>query len=156
AGGQFFYVRDVKTGRTWAAGHQPVCRTPDWYEAIYSVDKVELRRRDGDMETLLEVCVSPEYDAEVRRLTVINPASHEREVELTSYAEVVLASHAADLAHPAFHKLFVQTHWQDEACALVCRRRPRSADQPPLSALHVLAAESASQPCPPEFETDRA
>ena len=49
------------------------------------------------------------------------------EIELTSYAEVVLAPPAADAAHPAFSNLFVQTEFA---------RRPRRAagDPPPALA----------------------
>ena len=154
AWGQFVYVRDLSTGTAWSAGHQPVCRPADEFEAIYSVDKVELRRRDGDLETLLEVAVSPELDAEVRRVTLVNHSRETRVVELTSYAEVVLAPPAADLAHPAFHKLFVETEWLPGPQAVVARRRPRQANQPPLWAMHVLATD-ATVSGDVTYETDR-
>jgi cyclic beta-1,2-glucan synthetase len=155
AWGQFCYVRVLDTGEAWSAGHQPVCKPADDYEAIYSVDKIELRRRDGEIETLLEVAVSPEADAEVRRVTVTNFTGHPRDIEFTSYAEVVLAPHAADVAHPAFQKLFVQTKWLDDTKAVVAMRRPRAADQPPTWGVHVLATE-AELLQPPTCETDRA
>ena len=50
-----------------------------------------------------------------------------RELELTSYLEPVLCGHAADLAHPAFGKLFLETEHLAGSDALLCRRRPRSA-----------------------------
>src|SRR5262249_25310201 len=122
---------------------------------IFSVDKVELRRRDGELETLTEIAVSPEDDAEVRRVTVVNHGDRPREVELTSYAEVVLAPHGADLAHPTFHKLFVQTYGLAEPRAVLCRRRPRSASEPHALAVHVLAADH-NRFGEVECETDRA
>ena len=84
--GQFFYVRDLQTGLFWSAGHQPVCRPADAYEVVFSADKALFRRRDGDIETLLEIAVSPEQLAEVRRITLTNHGNHPRELELTSYA----------------------------------------------------------------------
>ena len=45
-----------------------------------------------------------------------------REIEVTSYAELVLAPPAADTAHPAFSKLFVQTEHLARG-----RRAPRDA-----------------------------
>src|SRR5262249_11991324 len=68
--------------------------------------------------------------------------------------EVVLGPHAADLAHPAFHKLFLETEWLPATKALLCRRRPRAADQKPVWAVHVLAADNGAVG-PPQFETDR-
>ena len=110
------------------------------------------------IETLLEVTVSPEQRAEVRRVTLTNHDDRPRELELTSYAEVVLGPHGADLAHPAFGKLFLETEWLAGSEALLCRRRPRSADQQPIWAVHVVGR----RPVPAalvgdlQYETDRA
>ena len=68
--------------------------------------------------------MSTEDDVEVRRLTVTNLSDRPRELEVTSYAEIVLAPPADDLAHPAFGKLFVETEYLPESAALLCSRRP--------------------------------
>ncbi|MGL4550652.1 MAG: glucoamylase family protein, partial [Gemmataceae bacterium] len=149
--GQFLYVRDAQTGEAWSATHQPLGVPADWYEAIFALDKVDFRQRRGGLETLLEVAVTPEFDAELRRLTVTNFGDEPRELELTSYAEVALASHAADLAHPAFHKLFLQTERLDGLPALLCRRRPRGDGETVPYAVQVLAGGDG-----PTWETDRA
>ena len=57
------------------------------------------RRIDGEIETRTEVVVSPEDDAELRRVSVTNHSGAPRSLDLTSYAEVVLAPADADLAH---------------------------------------------------------
>ncbi len=153
--GQFIYLRDASGSATWSAGFQPTCKVPDSYEVLFASDKATFRRRDGAIETALEVTVSPEALAEVRRVTLTNHDVKPREVEVTSYAEIVLLAHGADLAHPAFGKLFVETEWVAGSGALICRRRPRSADQPPAWAVHVVASD-ASAVGEPQFETDRA
>ena len=158
--GQFFYVRDLQTGQFWSAGYQPVCRPADAYEVVFSADKALFRRRDGDLETVLEVAVSPEQTAEVRRITLTNHGIHPRELELTSYAEVVLLDHRADLAHPAFGKLFLETERVAGSDSLLCRRRPRSSHEQPKWAVHVMAVDRAALGCQLvgdlQFETDRA
>ncbi len=108
---------------------------------VYSSDKASFRRVDADIESLLEITVSPEQFAEVRRLTLTNRDRQPRELEVTSYAEVVLNPRGADLAHPAFGKLFLETEWLPGSEALLCRRRPRSHDQQPIWAVHVSAVE---------------
>ena len=95
----------------------------------FLAEKATFRRRDDDIETQLEIAVSPEDDVEVRRLAVTNHSDRPREIEVTSYAEIVLAPPADDLAHPAFGKLFVETEYLPESAALLCRRRPRAADE---------------------------
>src|SRR5205085_2716297 len=107
------------------------------------------------LETVAEIVVSPEHDAEVRRITVVNHGEQEREIELTSYAEVVLAPQAADLAHPAFSNMFVETEFVADAGTLLFHRRARAAgDSQPWGA-HVLSVEHGAAG-PLEFETSRA
>ena len=82
AGGTFVYVRDLTGKRLWSAGQQPTAATPDYYDASFSIDRVELRRRDGAVETVMEITVSPEHPAEVRRITLTNHG--ERALDLIS------------------------------------------------------------------------
>ena len=49
-----------------------------------------------------------------RRVSISNQGDRTREIEVTSYAEVVLTTTAADRAHRAFSNLFVQTHFEPE------------------------------------------
>jgi cyclic beta-1,2-glucan synthetase len=152
--GQFCYVRDVTAGLLWSTGYQPVGRAADHYEVIFSADKAEIRRLDGTVSTHLEVTACPENCAELRRVTLTNHDNQTHELELTSYLEVVLDYHGADLAHPAFGKLFLETEWVPSHQALLCRRRPRSAGQEPIWAVHLCSGDGGSRPA--EYETDRA
>ena len=72
-------------------------------------------------------------------MTLVNRSHVAREIELTSYGEVVLCPAAADRAHPAFQKLFVETEWVP-AAALLASRRPRSADEAWPWCVHVVAS----------------
>jgi cyclic beta-1,2-glucan synthetase len=153
--GTFIYVRDTATGKLWSAGHQPLAAPADYYEVIFSADKAEIRRRDGDIETHVEIAVAPDHDAEVRRVTLVNHGTTPRTLDVTSFAEVALIDPRADLAHPAFGKLFLETEWLAAHDALLCRRRPRAADQTPVFAVHLVSAdENAARAT--EYETDRA
>ena len=153
--GTFVFLHDVSTGTTWSAGYQPAGVEPDSYEAIYSEDRVEIRRRDGTLSTTLQVVVSAEDDAEIRQVSVTNLGARPREIEITSYAELALADPAADRSHPAFSKLFVQTEFLPGIEAILATRRPRDPEEKPIWAAHVVAVEGnvvgATQ-----FETDRA
>ena len=155
ASGQWYYIRSLNTDKVWSAAYQPLCRPADHYEVIFSADKAVFRRLDGKISTSLEVTVSPENPAEIRRVTLTNHDSHTHLLEVTSYGEIVLAAHGADLAHPAFAKLFLETEWVPAHGALLCRRRPRAAGEKPIWAIHLAAAEAAVTG-EPEFETDRA
>ena len=141
-----------------ASGRPPISRSasePDEYEATFDLDKATFRRRDGDFETQLQIAVSPEDDVEVRRLSIINRGDRPREIEVTSYAEIVLARPEDDLAHPAFGKLFVETEVRPAERGLLFSRRPRGADETPVWAFHVLGVEGRLGGAV-EWETDRA
>ena len=153
--GQFLYLRDVRNGDVWSATYQPTRCPPDEYTVTFSAERATFRRRDGDLSTVLDVTVSAEDDVEVRRLTVRNHGTRPHELDVTSYAEVVLTSAANDLAHPAFGKLFVETEYLSESGVLLCRRRPRDPDEPGAWLFHVLSLEGRPQ-SPLEWETDRA
>ena len=153
--GQYFYLRDLRSGQCWSAGYQPLCTEADEYEVIFATDKVSFRRVDSGLETRTDITVSPENHAEVRRLTLTNHGLKSRYIEITSYAEVVLATQAADLAHPAFGKLFLETEYLSATEALLCKRRPRSTDEKPVWAMHVIAIEGRLYGSI-QFETDRA
>ncbi len=149
------YLRDVRSGSVWSATYQPTQREADDYLVHFLPEKAVFRRRDDGIETQLDVVVSPEDDVEVRRLAISNRDDRVREIEVTSYAEIVLGDRLADLAHPAFGKLFVETEHLAEHTALLARRRPRATGEPELIAVHALSVEGGLRGSV-EWETDRA
>jgi cellobiose phosphorylase len=153
--GMFCYLRDTETGQFWSSAHQPTLRRASSYEAIYSQGRAEYRRRDGDIDTHVEISVSPEDDIELRRISIVNRGKTPRVIELTSYAEVVLASPAADLAHPAFSNLFVQTQLIRQRQAILCTRRPRSIAERPPWMMHLMKVDGNTRGVV-SYETDRA
>jgi cellobiose phosphorylase len=152
--GQFCYMRDLGDGRVWSAAHQPVCAPADRYRAYLATDRVTIHRADGEIETRTEIAVVPADAAEVRRVTVTNHGSTTREIELTSYGEIVLAPPDADRAHPAFGNLFVQTEYHAWCTAITATRRPRSAQERSLWCVHVVD-DGKERVGPVSCETDR-
>ncbi|HLF00053.1 MAG TPA: glucoamylase family protein, partial [Gaiellaceae bacterium] len=154
AWGTYVFLRDVDSGESWSAGYQPRGGEPDSYEVTFSEDRAEIARRDGAIGTTLQVIVSPEDDAEVRRVSLTNFGTRSREVELTSYAEVVLALPAADAAHPAFSNLSVETECVPELDTLLATRRPRSRGEATIWLAHVAVVEGDTVG-ELQWETDR-
>jgi cyclic beta-1,2-glucan synthetase len=153
--GSYIFLRDAQSGRVWSAGYQPCASESGGYEVRFSEDRAEFQRTDSDITTTLEIVVSPEDDAEVRRLSITNTSGRARELEITSYAELVLAPPAADSAHPAFSKLFVHTEYVARLGALLATRRRRTPDEAEIWAGHHAVLEGAAAGTL-EVETDRA
>jgi cellobiose phosphorylase len=153
--GNFCYVREIDSAEFWSVGYQPALQAGKKYEAIFTQGRAEFRQRHGAIELHATISVSPEDDVEIRRLELTNYSNVARTVELTSYAEVVMAPPSADAAHPAFSNLFVQTEMLESHPALLCTRRARSEGEKPPWLFHMMEAQGAEHgelSC----ETDRA
>ena len=153
--GSFCYIKDCENGAVWSTAYQPTRVLPQRYAVLFAADKAEYRRRDNGIETVTEIVVSPEDSVEVRRITLTNRSLRPRPLELTSYLEVAMAGHNADRAHPAFSKLFVATEALEAQHALLAGRRPRTAEDAPIWAVHCVADDGAFDSSL-QYETDRA
>ncbi len=153
--GTFFYLRDADSGAFWSPAHQPTLESKPGFEANVSQGRVEFRARWNDINSHVEIAVSPENDVEVRRITLQNYSDEVRIIEVTSYSEVVLNTMAADIAHPAFSNLFIQTELLPAQNAILCSRRGRTAQDksPWLAHLMLVNGDESGQV---SFETDRS
>jgi cyclic beta-1,2-glucan synthetase len=145
--GTFGYLRDVTPGAglpAWSLAHQPTLTRGTSYEAIFSQGRAEFRRVDHEIDTHVEISISPEDDIELRRITLTNRSRTARTIELTTFAEVVITQAAADAAHPAFSNLFVQTEIIRASQAIVCTRRPRSGGEKPPSMIHLMTVHGTA------------
>ncbi len=140
--GTFCYFRDLERDISWSNAEQPLLESPDNYEAVFSEGRAEFRRLDQQILTHTEVVVSPEDDVEIRRIHITNRSRKKRYLEVTSYAEVVLSPAAADLAHPAFNKLFIQTELIKHRQAILCTRRKRNAEENNPCMFHLMKLHS--------------
>ena len=153
--GSYVFLRDVRSGEYWSATYQPGTTEPDSYEVTFSEDRVDITRTEGSMTTVLTVAISPEDDAEVRRIAITNHGPRHRDIEITSYAELSLARQADDIAHPAFAKMFVETEFVRDMGVILATRRQRSSGDPMIWAAHLSVVEGDSTG-DVQFETDRA
>jgi cyclic beta-1,2-glucan synthetase len=160
ARGIFCYLHEKEPDHLWSATYHPVGGTPENYSVDFTLDRAIFRRTDDGIGTETEVCISPEDDVEVRRITLANHSSRTRQVSLTSYVELTMAAHNADRQHPAFNKLFIQTEALADEKVLLAYRRPRSEEDPPFFVAHRLTCEPTGSSFVAEegwqFETDRA
>jgi len=152
--GTFCFLRDLDSREYWSTAYQPTRKQAQRYEAIFSEGRAEFRVQDHNYDSHTEITVSPEDDIELRRVRITNRARTRRTLDLTSYAEVTLASSASDDLHPAFSNLFVQTEIIPGQQAILCSRRPRSQGEKPPWMLHMMIVHDV-RPIDISFETDR-
>jgi cyclic beta-1,2-glucan synthetase len=155
--GLFFYIKDTESGKFWSAMHQPVKCKPDRYDTWFHNGKIVCSRVDDWIETTTEICVSPDHQIELRKLTLTNYADRKRTLEVSSYAEVVLNRLVDHNAHPTFSKLFIETEYLEAHHSIIAKRRPRSENENPIWLVHTIAANYQDNPGETlSFETERS
>jgi cyclic beta-1,2-glucan synthetase len=139
--GMFFYIKNINSNEYWSAAYEPCKYEGEDYQVIFSLDKAEFKRKDGNLATHTEIAVSSEDDVEVRRITITNHSAHTRIVEITSFCEVTLAPYNADIVHPTFSNLFIQTEYMDNPSSIIASRRPRAKGQKKPYLMQTVALE---------------
>ncbi|MDD5016831.1 MAG: hypothetical protein PHO15_01875, partial [Eubacteriales bacterium] len=104
----------------------PTCLLSNQQKAVFEPHKVSFYREVGQIETTLEVCVSPEYDMEIRSLDIKNNADVPVSLAVYCAYTPALCSERDLNAHPAFAELFVQTETDQENNTVFARRRGRN------------------------------
>ncbi len=152
--GAFVFLKDMQTGTVFSPTAQPMNEGAE-ASVAFGEDHAQYLRHDDTLTSEMDVLVSGEDDGEVRRVCLTNSGRRAREIEVTSYAELVLTTPATDNAHPAFAKMFVQTEYLTEFDALVATRRRRSPSEPEIWAAHFAVVEGEVI-AEPQYESDRA
>ncbi|WP_242847754.1 GH36-type glycosyl hydrolase domain-containing protein [Fervidicella metallireducens] len=152
--GSYFFIRELNSNKVWSSTFEPINKNPDQYNVKFSQDKAEYHRTDENIETHQEICVSPEDNCEIRKITIKNNAEKEIIIECTSYIETVLSPQMADIAHPAFNNLFIRTEYIKDVSGIISSRRPREEHKETLWAYHSLTVKGNIYG-DYEFETNR-
>ncbi|MDP9053607.1 MAG: hypothetical protein M3N93_04805, partial [Acidobacteriota bacterium] len=151
--GSFVYIRDRKSDDIWSTAHKPFAAGVGELLVRFSSDRAEIHRRVSGIESVMDITVSSEDDVELRRIRITNRSLRARQLELTSYVELSMATHGADKAHPAFAKMFVETECPRPG-VLLAHRRPRAPGETPIWTAHIVLAPG--RPVGLQYETDRA
>jgi cyclic beta-1,2-glucan synthetase len=148
--GPLMYLRDLESGEAWPLIVQPGGRGSIALRA--NAATAQIASVHAGIFATLTIGAAGEAPLEVRHVKVENHSGRARLLELSTYAELVLNSPAADAGHPAFSKLFVQTD-APAPDTLSAWRRLRSPDDAPLHVAQRLVADFSTGRI--EYETDR-
>jgi len=152
--GQFIYIKDLKDNKIWSSGFAPLYSELDYYNVEFSPYSANFHRKDGDMETKMEVFLLPEELGEIRKITLINNGEEERLLETISYFEILGESLNSDMSHPAFNNLFIKTETLEDMEGLLAYRRKRTEELRDSWILHGIRVFEEEQE-KFQYETDR-
>ena len=134
--GQFIYIKDLKNNSIWSGAFAPMYKESDYYNVEFSSYKASFHRKDGDVETKMDVFLLPEELGEIRKVSLINNGEEEKLLETISYFEVVGEKINSDMAHPVFNNLFIKTEALEDVEGILAHRRKRGEDLRDIWILH--------------------
>lgn len=146
--GTYIFLRDIETGDWWSATAEPKSAPEEHAHTLFSDDKASFTKTVGTLRSEVECIVISEANGEARRVTLFNGSSSDRHIEVTSFAELVLAPEAADNAHPAFSKMFVETEIAENNGAIFASRRKKDAGDPDIAVAHFITDPSGLRATP--------
>ena len=152
--GTFIFLRDADTGVWWSAMAEPKRVTGERVHTQFSDDKASFVKTVGTLRSEVECIVISEGNGEARRVTLYNDGPTDRHIEITSFAELALATEASDNAHPAFSKMFVETEIARNNGVIFASRRKREPSEQDIAAAHFVTDPSGLGR-DTEAETDR-
>jgi cellobiose phosphorylase len=151
--GNYIYIKDINKGKFWSAAYHPTRTAPDEYQVIFSPHQAEFKRTDGDISSRTCVTLSPDHNLEIRKVELTNNGKETKHLEITSYLEVVDDSHMAELSHPAFNKLFIESEYLEEQAIFLSKRRGSKGGGNPY-VMHMVKSQ-AKLLKKVEYENDR-
>ena len=152
--GSYIFLRDADTGDWWSATAEPKRAAGERAHTQFSDDKASFIKTVGTLRSEVECIVISEGDGEARRVTLFNDGPTDRHIEVTSFAELVLAPETSDNAHPAFSKMFVETEIAQNNGVVFASRRKRELSEHDIAAAHFVTDPSGLAR-DTEAETDR-
>ncbi len=151
--GNYIYIKDMQQGKLWSATYHPTRTEPEDYQVVFCPHQAEFKRRDGDISSDMIVSLDADHNFEIRKVTFTNHGNKEKRLEVTSYLEVVDDTHLAELSHPAFNKLFLESEFLEEQEIFLAKRRRKKDDDNPY-VMHMV--RTGTKLCKKlEYENDR-
>ena len=158
--GTYLFVRNLNTDHLWSATYAPLDVQPERYRVSFASDKIEFQRTDAGIETRTEITVLKDRYAEIRRYTFANTTAQDVDLELTTYAEVILARHEDDEAHRVFNSMRIDSQYDAERDMLVLSKGvEEGSEMARYYVVHRLfldeESESTEAIAPAEYESSR-
>ena len=153
--GNYIYLTDLSTGKTISASdcniHSKFNRDTESCKWISSLNKIECFVNTSEIEVTTDICISQEYNVELRKVSVYNTTNERREILVNTYIEPAMTDYMTNLVHPSFANLQIETYYDKELDTLVASKRKRADDESDLYVFTRLVNVSLDK----DFETEK-
>ena len=153
--GNYVYITDLTTGKMISTSD---CNIHSKYNAntescrwVSSLNKVESFITTSEIEATTDICISQEYNVELRKISLYNTTNEKREILVNTYIEPALTDYMTSLVHPSFSNLQIETYYDKELDTLVASKRKRSDDDTELYVFSKLIGVTIDK----DYETEK-
>ena len=153
--GNYIYLTDLTTGKMISTSdcniHSKFNKDTESCKWISALNKIECFITTSEIEATTEICISQEYNVELRKVSVYNTTNEKREILVNTYIEPAMTDYMTNLVHPSFANLQIETYYDKELDTLVASKRKRSDDESDLYVFSRLVGVTLDK----DFETEK-
>lgn len=153
--GNYIYLTDLTSGKMISTSdcniHSKYNRDTESCKWVSSLNKIECFIRTSEIEVTTDICVSQEFNVELRKVSVYNTTNEKREILINTYMEPAMTDYMTNLVHPSFANLQIETYYDKELDTLVASKRKRSDEENDLFVFSRLVGVNLDK----DFETEK-
>ena len=153
--GNYIYLTDLTTGKMISTSdcniHSKFNKDTNSCKWVSALNKIECFVNTSEIEVTTEICISQEYNVELRKVSVYNTTNEKREILVNTYIEPAMTDYMTNLVHPSFANLQIETYYDKELDTLVASKRKRSDDENDLFVFSRLVGITLDK----DFETEK-
>lgn len=134
--GNFVYLTDKITGNKFSAtdGNILSQNNKNSTKCVWTagLNRVENYIEDGNLETTTTTFISPEYNVEIKKVSMYNNTNLRREILINTYMEPAMTDYMTNVVHPSFSNLQIETYYDEDLDILVASKRKKTDDDTDL------------------------
>lgn len=85
-----------------------------------------------DLETTTTIYLSPEYNMEIKKVSIYNNSYVKKEILINTYIEPAMTDYMTNVVHPSFSNLTIETYYDEELDLLVASKRKKTENDTDL------------------------
>ena len=128
--GNFIFLTDKVSGVTFSATNSDINLINDkrvtktFANSMINASEVYVETKE--LETTTTIFLSPEYNMEIKRVSMYNNSNTRREILINTYIEPAMTDYMTNVVHPSFSNLTIETYYDEDLDILVASKRKKT------------------------------
>ncbi len=131
--GNFVYLTDMETSNIISVTDCDINskNNKNSKKCLYTatLSGVEYYIENSKLEVTTKLSLSPEYNAEMKKISIYNNSNIKREIIINTYIEPALTDYMTNVVHPSFSNLQMETYYDENLDTLIATKRTKTDDE---------------------------